>query len=237
MVHQSLISDFVSQYTYSKDIGKLFKRKGVEGKATFFINGYNYGCIYNKENVNALRARHHEGFEFGLSSLCMLCHADLVNLSSVQIVKQVELLETAVERILGVRLGMFIAPYDSIDEKAAKVIRDKGYKIVRWSLDSGDTTFYLGRPQSSVNLIRKWIKKASGKSGIGLFDETKADTVYKVLPHSIDLLKKSGYKLVTLSECLGVEPYQKGHFHRSEPDKTWTCGEFLDRLKRSGSPS
>ncbi|KDE09066.1 hypothetical protein MVLG_00784 [Microbotryum lychnidis-dioicae p1A1 Lamole] len=154
-----LVFQECKKYTYSKDIGKLFKRKGVEGKATFFINGYNYGCIYNKENVNALRARYHEG------------HADLVNLSSVQIVKQVELLETAVERILGVRLGMFIAPYDSIDEKAAKVIRDKGYKIVRWSLDSGDTTFYLGRPQSSVNLIRKWIKKASGKSGIGLFDE------------------------------------------------------------------
>ena len=30
----------------------------------------------------------------------------------------------------------------------------------------------------------------------------------QVLPHAIDVLQKAGYKLVTLAECLGEQPYQ-----------------------------
>ncbi|SCV70873.1 BQ2448_3635 [Microbotryum intermedium] len=207
-------------WKYSDDIGKIFKHKGVEGQASFFINGNNYGCIYDDAIVKSIRRRFDEGFEFGSLTWG---HTNVVNLTFAQLVRQLELLETAITKILGVRLGMFVAPYDSLDDKAAKIIREKGYKIVRWSLDSGDTTTNMAHPQGSIKLIRKWIKEASGKSAIGLFDETKRDTVHKVLPQSINILKKHGYKLVTVSECLGIEPYQPGRYVRSERDETWTC--------------
>ena len=32
--------------------------------------------------------------------------------------------------------------------------------------------------------------------------------LYIVLPRSIQLLQSKGYKLVTVAECLGMEPYQ-----------------------------
>jgi hypothetical protein len=33
-------------------------------------------------------------------------------------------------------------------------------------------------------------------------------TAHQVLPHAISVLQASGYRLVTVAECLGVEPYQ-----------------------------
>ena len=33
-------------------------------------------------------------------------------------------------------------------------------------------------------------------------------TAHVVLPHAIKALKAKGYKLVTLAECMGMEPYQ-----------------------------
>ena len=36
-------------------------------------------------------------------------------------------------------------------------------------------------------------------------DETRS---VDVLPHAISVLKNAGYNLVTVAECLGLEPYQ-----------------------------
>lgn len=35
-------------------------------------------------------------------------------------------------------------------------------------------------------------------------------TVREVLPYAIEILKKKGYKLVTVAECLGENAYNRG---------------------------
>jgi hypothetical protein len=43
---------------------------------------------------------------------------------------------------------------------------------------------------------------------IALNHETKADTAKTVIPQVVKDLKNKGYKLVTVSECLGIPAYQ-----------------------------
>jgi hypothetical protein len=41
-----------------------------------------------------------------------------------------------------------------------------------------------------------------------LISNLSETTVFEVLPYAISVLKKAGYQLVTLAECLGENPYQ-----------------------------
>ena len=53
-------------------------------------------------------------------------------------------------------------------------------------------------------------------------DETKETTAHQVLPYAIERLKKAGYELVTVAECLGLPPYQNVQAPGVR-DGTWLC--------------
>jgi len=64
----------------------------------------------------------------------------------------------------------------------------------------------------------------------------------ETIPYALEALSKAGYKFVSVSQCLGIQPYQVSHDHRlrlrcnqslttfqfvqapAERDATWTCG-------------
>lgn len=62
----------------------------------------------------------------------------------------------------------------------------------------------------------------SSPGHIALNHETKRDTAQTVIPAAVKELKKKGYKLVFVSECLGIEPYQAVGKPKKR-DSTWTC--------------
>lgn len=90
---------------------------------------------------------------------------------------------------------------------------------VLWSLDSGDS---VGKTTSYST--RRYGKQAKQypQPGIGLNHETRQSTADEVVPKAIAILKQAGYRLVSVSECLGVEPYDYVG-GRTERDDTWTC--------------
>ena len=57
-------------------------------------------------------------------------------------------------------------------------------------------------------------------------------TVKEVLPHAIKKLKDAGYRLVTVAECLGMEPYQS----RWEPETPDVCPLFAYYPFRRSNP-
>lgn len=86
-------------------------------------------------------------------------------------------------------------------------------------MDSGDS---LGKSESySEGEYRKQADNYP-EPGIGLNHETVRSTADDVVPKAIELLKGAGYRLVSVSECLGLEPYEYVG-GRSERDSTWTC--------------
>lgn len=72
-------------------------------------------------------------------------------------------------------------------------------------MDSGDST---GHGASySENEYRKQANQYPAP-GIGLNHETYKATAEEVVPQAIDVLQSAGYKLVSIAECLDLEPYE-----------------------------
>ncbi|KAK0432378.1 hypothetical protein EV421DRAFT_2000960 [Armillaria borealis] len=86
--------------------------KGVKG--TFFINGNNYGCIYrDTERVvlqntysRAIRPPHEHTW----------AHKDLAMLTTDQVESEFTLTDTALEKILGVKVAFMRPPYGSYND-------------------------------------------------------------------------------------------------------------------------
>lgn len=86
-------------------------------------------------------------------------------------------------------------------------------------MDSGDS---LGKSESySEEQYRKQARQYP-EPGIGLNHETVQSTADDVVPKAIEVLKGAGYRLVSVSECLDLEPYEYVG-GRSERDSSWTC--------------
>lgn len=90
---------------------------------------------------------------------------------------------------------------------------------ITWSMDSGDS---LGKSESySEEQYRKQADRYP-EPGIGLNHETERSTAEDVVPKAIEVLKGAGYRLVSVSDCLDLEPYEYVG-GRSERDSSWTC--------------
>ena len=90
---------------------------------------------------------------------------------------------------------------------------------VMWSMDSGDS-----RGQPVDYSITQYEQQAARfpSPDIALNHETNRGTIDSVIPQAVKKLNKAGYKLVSLAQCLGVEPYEYVG-GRTKRDETWIC--------------
>lgn len=84
-------------YNWDYNVNDQFN--AVQGKTTYFLNGYNYGCIYSEESVSHLRALYENGHQMASHTWG---HVHLTQLTNEQIDEQVQLVEDALWKILGV---------------------------------------------------------------------------------------------------------------------------------------
>ncbi|POY73050.1 hypothetical protein BMF94_3888 [Rhodotorula taiwanensis] len=186
------------------------------GRGTYFVNGYNWDCIYNQPRVDDLIARYKAGHIIGSHTWG---HDDITALTTEQLNRQLDLIETALVKILGVKPRFFRPPYGRYDSKSLKVLKQRGYTVVLWDFDDRDTIGYT--PAQSVAGYKK-LAMTFPKPHIALNHEVKEGTVDIVAPKAIPLLSARGYDLVGMDTCLAIEPYQVV----GEPgtrDDTWTC--------------
>ncbi|SGY20207.1 BQ5605_C017g08527 [Microbotryum silenes-dioicae] len=184
-------------YKFGAEIAAYLNKQEI--KATFFVNGYNYGCIY--DYADELIARHKAGHIIASHTWN---HADLTTLTEKQIHQEIDLAEEALWKILGIKPALFRAPYGNLNDLATKIITSRGYTLVNWAFGSGDS---IGAKASKS--IQDYGALLKDKGPIALNHETYASTAEKVIPKVVPMLLKKGYKFVTVDECLGVEPYQK----------------------------
>ena len=115
-------------------------------------------------------------------------------------------------------------PYGEYNDLVSQVVASRGQIITLWDFDSGDSSgvptaqrlqAYTDRaaahPPTVLTLNHEFYGSFSNISDalecmISMdFTET---TAHQVVPHAISVLQAAGYRLVTVAECLGVEPYQ-----------------------------
>jgi len=188
-------------------------------KATFFVNGDNWNCIYSDNLVASLRYAYASGHNI-LSHTWH--HDDLTMMSRGQMFDQMTKLDDALTKILGVKPAYMRPPYGNVNDDVLKVAAKNGQTVVNWDFDSGDI-HGLSAAQSKRRYDDRL--KESPQNLIALNHETHETTVEDVIPAMLAKWQKAGYRFGTLMQCLGL-PQDAAYTIIGEPsevDDTWQC--------------
>ncbi|KAI5887221.1 carbohydrate esterase family 4 protein [Schizophyllum commune H4-8] len=201
-------------YDYIYDISGKLLEKGAKG--TFFFNGNNYECIYSDENIARIRYVYESGHQVASHTWS---HPHLNQLSWDQVHDEMWRVEQALQRIVGVTPAFMRPPYGEYNDNVREVARARGQSLATWDFDSGDSVGV-----SASDSIQRYRDIANQRPSniLALNHEVYASTVWEVLSEAIDILQAKGYRLVTLAECLGKEPYQNVG-QRGQKDGSWQC--------------
>ncbi|CEH16282.1 glycoside hydrolase deacetylase [Ceraceosorus bombacis] len=200
---------------YHGEVEMLFDN--AKAKYTSFVNGMNWSCIYDENNVQSLRKAVAAGHQIGSHTWS---HAHLNSLTPEQQDLEIERLEEALWKIIGRVPAYFRPPYGECDKNCVERLNKKhGLTVVTWDVDSGDSVG--ASPSASIATLNA-LKYP--QAHMPLSHETYQSSVETVAPAVVPSLQKQGYKLMTIQQCLGgkVPPY-KIIGKPQERDETWTC--------------
>lgn len=171
------------------------------------------GCIYSDGNIAALRQAYESGFTIGSHTWN---HYDITLGTIEQLGEQLDLVETALLRILGAKPALFRPPYGSINEETLSYLNSRGYTVAGWSDDTGDST-------GADVAEQKAVLDAAEPGNLFLAHETYQSTVEETIPDSIPGLVARGLQFITVDQCLDIPAYQSAGAAYGIKDDTWTC--------------
>ncbi|KAF7294645.1 hypothetical protein MIND_01001200 [Mycena indigotica] len=201
-------------FDHLRSISDQFTAAGA--KATFFWNGNNYDCLYNLGRAADMRYAFAAGHQVGSHGWT---HVDLTTLSRPQIRDNMYRIEEAFSRILGIRPAFMRPPFGAYNGNVRDVATDRGQSLALWDHDTKDSD---GATVSFSRSVYRQITNSMKDNGLVLQHETVGSTATQLVPYAINLFQSKGYKLVTLAECLGVDPYQVVGFPQQRTP-AWTC--------------
>jgi len=201
-------------YQYLDDVSNALTNAGARG--TFFFNGNNYACIYDENEVQRVRRVYNAGHQIASHTWS---HAHLPTLSWDQKHDEFFRVEQALQKIAGVVPAFMRPPYGEYNDEVREVAGQRGQTVVNWDFDSGDS---VGASVAESNRRYDEVVSQHPSTLLALNHEVYETTAHQVLPHAIEVLQGAGYRLVTLAECLGEQPYQS----IGSPgvrDGSWSC--------------
>ncbi|CEH18036.1 carbohydrate esterase family 4 protein [Ceraceosorus bombacis] len=168
-------------------------------KGSFFVNGNNYGCIYDNMQVKSLRHAFNQGHLIGSHGWE---HQDFSQLSRDQINTLLHKNEVAFKRILGVKPLYFRPPYGNLNDQVLSVLAERGYRgVFLWDKDTEDAD---GAGVAHGKGVYNSITRNAPKSRLVLNHETIKATSHTVVPYALQHLSNKGFRLVTATECNGL---------------------------------
>ncbi|CAG8715677.1 15383_t:CDS:2 [Cetraspora pellucida] len=190
-------------------------------KATFFFNGHNAlnYCIYDYADI--VRRIYDEGHQFAHHTWS---HPHMAQVTPKEVNYQIDKLETAFIKILGVIPRFFRLPFGegmNYDALRTNLIQ-RGYKFFAlWDIDTND---FLGNETIAKELFLNGISDA--KPHIVLNHDRVLTTVEDLVPFNIENAIKAGYTFDTLAGCNGMHnktDWYKVIGERQKNDSTWIC--------------
>ncbi|KAJ7129889.1 hypothetical protein C8R43DRAFT_931089 [Mycena crocata] len=201
-------------YIYIRSISDQFTAAGA--KATFFMNGYNWQCIYSPTVIADVKYAYAAGHMIGSHTWS---HADLTELSTAQIQDGMFRMEEAFSRILGIKPAFMRPPFGSYNGNIQSIAAGRGQSLALWDWDTGDAD---GNTTSQSEAVYNDVASSKVNNALILEHETEETTAHVLVPYAIKLFQSNGYKLVTMAECLGVDPYQAIGVPQQQ-SSSWTC--------------
>ncbi|KAF9978458.1 hypothetical protein BGZ73_002354 [Actinomortierella ambigua] len=191
-------------------------------KVTFFVNGFNDGCIYDPKIQATLKRAYNSGHQIASHTWT---HPQLTTLTAEGITAEMTKVENALKDILGVVPRYMRPPYgdgtfgngNANDVKVQTTLKNLGYVITTWDIASGDADIddnlathkltnaaLLAKEQAEYNTGIAAAPK--GAPHMALQHDTYQRTVTVISPWAIKMVKELGYKIVPVGECLGEDP-------------------------------
>ena len=178
---------------YQYEASLVSKLNAAGAKATFFVTGTLYGCIYNQ--ASQLKATMAAGHQIASHTWT---HANLANLGESQINTEMQKLEVAFSNILGVKPTYMRPPNGATGGSVVSAMQKLGYRIVTWDVDSGDwNNVGVSTSQS------RYSSAGTGQGHVVLNHETIASTVNELVPWVLNWAKSKNLQMVTVAECVG----------------------------------
>ncbi|KAJ7470818.1 carbohydrate esterase family 4 protein [Mycena latifolia] len=203
-------------YKYMAEISDLLTNKSAKG--TFFVNGYNYDCIYSKKVAERLQYVYSRG-----NQICShtWSHADLTDLNSTQIADELTKIDVALMNILGITSPFLRPPYGSYDDLVRRVAFQQNKSLILWDFDSQDS---LNATVQQSQGYYDDVINSTVSTLLALNHETEKTTAQVLVEYAIDKLQDANHTLVTVAECLGLDPYSfVGPL--GQRDDSWFCPE------------
>ena len=128
-------------------------------------------------------------------------HPHVNNLSYDENIKEIELSNDKIEKIIGKRTNLYRAPYGEYNNTVIKAANDKGYYTIQWSLDTLDYTGLTGN-----EMWNRLDTKLTEGDIILTHNGTKhtADSLEMLLKN----IKQKGYEIVPVSELIYKDNYK-----------------------------
>jgi len=187
---------------YIREIIDILKRYNI--KATFFLTG-----SWIDKHSDSAKEIYNNGHEIGNHSST---HIKMTELPKSEIIREIEETEDKIARITGKKSMLFRFPFGEYNDKTVRIVKETGCNIIQWDIDSLD---WKGIPTEEI-YTRATLKVDRGS--IILFHSHMPNTP-KALPVVIEMMRKDGYKFVTVSELLIKENYYIDNTGRQRPLK------------------
>ena len=157
-------------------------------KATFFLCG-----VWVNAYPDAVKEIAARGHEIGNHSLT---HPHMNRITADEIRKELTELDDRIETLTGKRCTLFRAPFGEYNDTVVSTVRDLGYEIVQWDLDTVD--WKQGR--SADTILNAVLPKLS--DGSIILSHNNGFEIETYLPKLIETAQQKGYRFVTISELL-----------------------------------
>lgn len=143
-----------------------------------------------------------EGNEVGAHSWN---HENLARLSGAAVSANLARTQAQLQPLVGKPVRLMRPPYGALSSAASRAIKQDGYRIVLWSLDTNDWR----RP--GANAIYSRIMRAGSKSIVLCHDGggSRRGTI-EAVARAVPALQERGYQLVTVSQVLGLQALPQG---------------------------
>ncbi|KAK8108643.1 polysaccharide deacetylase [Apiospora sp. TS-2023a] len=215
----------------------LDKLAAADAKATFFITGYNLhkGAINDPQYpwrgvIERMAAEGHQIASHTWS------HQNFSQMSTTQAQNQMIWNEIALNDILGYIPTYMRPPFSICERNCQNLLSTLGYHAIYFDLD---TEGYLHDDPSQIQTSKDiWDDAVVGSnpcqdSYLQIEHDIHYQTVYNLTDYILDSLFRSGYRSVTVGQCLGDPAenwYRAGtgavpayDFTTREPTGTWGC--------------
>ena len=125
-----------------------------------------------------------------------LTHPHMSKLSPEQMKSELSQFDNLLEPIIGRRTKLFRAPYGEYDDRVIKTVREAGYEVIQWNIDTVDW-----KPERSAQTILDTVLPKLSDGSI-ILCHNNGYKIEQYLPTLIESALAQGYSFVTVSDLL-----------------------------------